>query len=119
MRLGLRRRHLLVFDLCILSAAGVLLLIWPMAWLPIVILVGMTMVASWMLSRMSARYFHRALSRLRVAADAIGRGDLSRSVDVTTGEEHTTLVRWLNQLAERQATTEIEHARLLEESDKQ
>lgn len=115
MRLGLRRKHLLIYDVFVAGSAAGAILIWPDAWAPVGLVSALCLVAAWGLVNRSTRHFHGALSRIRLAADALGQGDLSKRVDVHAAKEVEKLIRSFNQMADRLERTEIEQHRLREE----
>ncbi len=112
MHIALRHRFLLVFELAVLVLATAVWLVWPEAVWPIAVVAAAVMVVGWVLVLVGNWRIHRSLSRVRRAAEAIGRGDLSRRVELTAGDEIEKLVRSFNQMADRLERTVSEEREL-------
>jgi len=112
MHIALRHRFLLVFELAVLVLATVVWLVWSEAVWPIAVVAGAVMVVGWVLGLVGNWRIHRSLSRVRRAAEAIGRGDLSRRVELRPGDEIEKLVRSFNQMADRLERTVSEEREL-------
>lgn len=115
MHIGVRRKFLVGYQLAILGGAAVVYAVWPEQALPIFAMVVYCLLAAWVVAAVSNWWLHRSLSRLRRAADAIGRGDLSERVTVYPGDEITKLSRSFNQMADRLEATVNEERRLQEQ----
>ena len=108
MRIALRHKFLLAFELAILAAAVVVRLVWPDVVWPIAALAMAVMAIGWVGYLIATWWIHQSLSRIRKAAEAVGRGDLSRRVELHPRDEIEKLVRSFNQMADRLEQTVTE-----------
>lgn len=115
MHIGVRRKFLIGFLVAILLGAAAVCLIWPSSAVPVLALLAYCVVAAWLVAVISNRWLHRSIGRLRRAADAIGRGDLTNRVEVYPGDEMAKLARSFNQMANRLEETVKEERRLQEQ----
>jgi signal transduction histidine kinase len=115
MHIGVRRKFLVGFQTAIVVGALAVLACWPESRVPILVLAGLSLLAGWAVAAISNWWLHHSISRLRRAADAIGRGDLSKRVEVLPGDEIAKLARAFNQMADRLESTAKEERRLQEQ----
>ncbi len=115
MHIGIRRKLLVGYQAAFVCGAAVIFAIWPESAWPVVLLMAYGLVVGWMVASISNWWLHRSISRLRRAADAIGRGDLTERVEVHTGDEMAKLARSFNQMADRLEETVNEERRLQEQ----
>ncbi len=115
MHMGVRRKLLVGYHAAILAGAVTVYAIWPESVWPVVSLTACCLVGAWGVTRISKWWLHRSISRLRRAAEAIGRGDLSERVQVYPGDELAKLARSFNQMADRLEDTVKEERRLQEQ----
>ncbi len=101
MHLGVRRKLLIAYAGASALGAVIVGVIWPEAFRPILALTGYCLVVAWVLVTISNWWLHRSISRLRKAADAIGRGELTKRVEISPGDELAKLARSFNQMANR------------------
>ncbi|MFQ6048033.1 MAG: sensor histidine kinase, partial [Phycisphaerae bacterium] len=112
MHIALRQRFLLGFELAVVGAAVVAWRLWPQSLWAVVLVGSVAMLAGWAVAAVSNRRLHRSISRVRRAAEAIGRGELSRRVELQPGDEIEKLVRSFNQMADRLEQTAREEREL-------
>jgi signal transduction histidine kinase len=112
MHLGVRRKLVLGYQAAMLAGTLVLCAIWPESLLPIFVFTAYALLGAWVVAVISNWWLHRSISRLRRAADAIGRGDLTGRVEVQSGDELAKLARGFNQMADRLEQTVKEERRL-------
>ncbi len=115
MHLGVRRKFLVGYQAAILCGAAIVYVVWPEAVLPVLVLTGGCLLGAWVVATVSNWWLHRSISRLRRAAEAIGRGDLSERVALYPGDELAKLARSFNQMADRLEETVNEERRLQEQ----
>ncbi len=115
MHIGVRRKFLVGYQAAIIAGCLAVIACWPEAVLPILVLTGLSMITGWMVAMVSNWWLHHSIGRLRRAADTIGRGDLSKRVELHPGDEMTKLARAFNQMADRLEETANEEHRLQEQ----
>lgn len=115
MHLGVRRKLLIAYAGATTVGAIVVCLIWPEAVRPILALLGYCLIVAWVLVTISNWWLHRSISRLRKAADAIGRGELTKRVEISPGDELAKLARSFNQMANRLEESVAEERALQEQ----
>ena len=108
MHLALRHKFLLAFEGALIAIGALGWLLCASARLPIVVVTGTAMLVGWLLLVAGSWRLHQSLSRVRRAAEAIGRGDLSRRVELQPRDDIEKLVRSFNQMADRLEQTVLE-----------
>ncbi|MBN1341469.1 MAG: HAMP domain-containing histidine kinase [Phycisphaerae bacterium] len=108
MHIGVRRKFLVGYATAIVVGTVVVCAFWPTAILPVLVLLAYCLMAGWAVASISNWWLHRSISRLRRAADAIGRGHLSERVEVHPGDELGKLAGAFNQMANRLEDTVAE-----------
>jgi signal transduction histidine kinase len=101
MHLALRHKFLLAFESALVAIGALTWLLCPWALVPIVVVTGAAMLVGWILLAVGSWRLHQSLSRVRRAAEAIGRGDLSRRVELQPLDDIEKLIRSFNQMADR------------------
>jgi len=101
MHLALRHKFLFAFESAMLVVGALAWVVWPGARLPMVVVTGTAMLVGWALLAVGSWRLHQSLSRVRRAAEAVGRGDLSRRVELQPRDDIEKLVRSFNQMADR------------------
>jgi signal transduction histidine kinase len=115
MHIGVRRKFLVGYQAVVISGAAVVCAIWPESAWSVLTLMAICLIGAWAVATVSNWWLHRSISRLRRAADAIGRGEFSQRVEVYPGDEIAKLARAFNQMADRLEDTVKEERRLQEQ----
>lgn len=113
--LGLRQRLLLTYLVLVSLAAGGLILLRRDQWLGVGSMWLLAVVAGWGIARVGNHALRRRLHRLREAADAIGRGDLSHRVALQGNDDFVKLAEALDRMAAQLEANVGEQQRLQKE----
>ena len=111
-RIRSRQRYVLAYTVVLSATAGIVIGAGvPQPWATLIM--GMAaLTAAWIMSRIACRHLHKRLHRLREAADALVRGDLTTVIDHPAGDDFVKLSDSLERVLDQLRESFREHERL-------